>query len=78
MIASLEKRYGLNEPQYKRYWKWISGIVFRGDFGFSFHYNRPVLDLLKERMVYTNLLSMMSLFFTLIVALPIGIYSAVK
>lgn len=78
MIASLEKRYGLGQPMHVQYWKWISGIVMRGDFGFSYNYNRPVLQLLKERMPYTVLLSMMSLLFSWVVAVPIGIYSAVK
>lgn len=76
-IATLRNRYGLNQPFYMQYWKWIKGIS-QGDFGFSFNYNRPVVRLLKERLPYTILLSLMSLLFSWFISIPIGIYSAVK
>ena len=77
-VEALEKRYGLNQPLFKRYFKWIGGIIFRGDFGMSFYYSRPVRDILLERIPYTVLLSGFSLLFTWLISLPIGIYSAVK
>ena len=41
-IRAIEERYGLNQPIMVQYWKWISGILLRGDFGESFIWNRPV------------------------------------
>ena len=61
-----------------QYWKWISGILFRGDFGYSFEWNRPVADLIWERMGSTLAISVASLMFVWAVSLPIGIYSAVR
>ncbi|WP_333834859.1 ABC transporter permease, partial [Rubrimonas sp.] len=56
---------------------WISGIVFRGDFGWSFEWNRPVAELIWERMGVTLAISGAALLFVWGVSLPIGIFSAV-
>lgn len=77
-LEALRLRYGLDEPWYVQYWKWISGIVLRGDFGQSFEWNRPVADLMWERMGMTAVVSLATLVFVWGVALPIGIYVAVK
>lgn len=77
-IQALKERYGLDRPIYVQYWKWISNIVLRGDFGRSFHWNMPVTELIWSRLGMTLVLSVTTLLFTWIVALPIGIYSAVK
>lgn len=77
-IKALQERYGLNRPIYVQYWKWISNIVIKGDFGRSFHWNMPVAELIWSRLGMTLVLSISTLLFTWIVALPIGIYSAVK
>jgi len=78
MVAALRARYGLDQPIYVQYWKWISGIVLRGDFGMSFEWRQPVADLIWERTGLTFLLSLLTLVFVWIVSFPIGIYSAVK
>ena len=52
-VDALRQRYGLDEPIYVQYWKWISGIIIRGDFGDSFEWNRPVSDLIWERLGLT-------------------------
>ena len=70
--------YGLDDPIWLQYWKWISGIVFRGDFGWSFEWARPVSELIWERMGATLMISLASLLFVWSVSLPIGIYSAVR
>ncbi len=70
--------YGFDDPWYVQYWKWISGILFRGDFGFSFEWNRPVLALIGERMGPTIAVSVAALLFVWAVSLPIGIYSAMR
>ena len=70
--------YGFGDPVLVQYWKWISGILFRGDFGHSFEWNRPVIDLIMERMGSTLMISVAALIFVWAVSLPIGIYSAVR
>lgn len=77
-IARMRATYGLDDPVIVQYWKWISGIVFRGDFGFSFEWNRPVSELIWDRMGATLSVSVAALLFVWAVSLPIGIYSAVR
>lgn len=77
-VARLREIYGLDDPAWLQYWKWMSGILFRGDFGYSFEWNRPVADLIWERMGSTLAISIASLLFVWAVSLPIGIYSAVR
>src|SRR5262245_18236999 len=52
-LQALEARYGLDNPLLVQYGLWISNILFRGDFGNSFTYQRPVVDILKERLPRT-------------------------
>lgn len=77
-IERYREIYGFDDPVWLQYWKWISGILFRGDFGYSFEWNRPVADLIWERMGSTLSLSLASLLFVWAVSLPIGIYSAMR
>jgi peptide/nickel transport system permease protein len=76
-IDALRAQYGLGEPIYIQYFKWIAGVV-GGNFGHSFQWQRPVADLIGERMMLTVVLSVASLLLVWAVSLPIGIYSAVK
>ena len=77
-IRALEERYGLGQPVYVQYWKWVTGIVTKGDFGQSFEYNRPVGALIYERLGFSILLAVGALLLTWIIAFPIGIYSAIR
>ncbi|MEZ4661102.1 MAG: ABC transporter permease [Caldilineaceae bacterium] len=77
-LAALKERYGLGQPIYVQYWKWISGIVLRGDFGRSFAWNMPVADLIWERLALTFVLSLSTLLVIWAIAFPIGVYSAVR
>jgi len=77
-LVALEQRYGLGQPIYVQYWKWISAILLRGDFGQSFEWNQPVSTLLWGRLALTFMISIFTLLFTWAVAFPIGIYSAVR
>src|SRR6476660_6644643 len=74
-IHNLEERYGVNDPIYIKYWKWISGAV-RGDFGQSFEFNVPVSQLIGGRLALSIALSLFSLLFGWLIAIPIGVYSA--
>ncbi len=77
-IAALEVRYGLNQPEVVQYLKWISAIVLHGDFGQSFQLNRPVADVLAQRLPLTVTIAVFTLLFTWAVAFPVGVYSAVR
>jgi len=77
-LAMLREQYGLNEPLWKQYYIWITNIILHGDFGRSFDWGVPVSDLIWDRLGLTLVLSLTALVFTWVVALPIGIYSAVK
>ena len=74
-IISLKKRYGLDLPVYQQYFKWMWDML-HGDFGRSFQWNRPVADLISERLPLTVILSLFSLTFVYLASIPIGIYSA--
>ncbi len=76
--ADLRNRFGLDQPMVVQYWKWISNIVLHGDFGLSFEWQQPVGDLIWERMALTLLLTLSALLLTWGIALPVGVFSAVK
>ncbi|MDP9469282.1 MAG: ABC transporter permease [Chloroflexota bacterium] len=73
----LARQYGLDKPVYIQYVDWLREIA-RGNLGTSFESNRPVLELILERLPNTMKLAGMSLVLTLVIALPLGIISAVK
>lgn len=76
-IEVLRERYGFDEPIYIRYAKWI-GNILQGDFGRSFGWNNaPVDELIWSRLQLTLMISVSSLLLTWMIALPIGIYSAI-
>jgi len=77
-IEALSKMYGLDQPFHIQYWKWISNIILRGDFGYSLNWKVPVSTLIWERIWFTIFISVLALIFIWIFAIPIGIYSAVK
>ncbi len=74
---NLRQQYGLGSPFPVQYAKWMSQVV-RGEFGISMGYNRPVGDVIGDRLWLTAALAFVSIIFTWILAIPIGIYSAVK
>lgn len=75
---ALRIRFGLDQPWYMQYLTWIWGIVSKGDFGYSFAYSRPVGDVIAQYLPMTLIVSMASIVFTYVVAIPIGVYSALK
>lgn len=75
VLAALEKQYGLDLPIYQRYLKWLWGVL-NGDFGFSFGWNKPVRELIWERLALTIVITTSTLIFTWIVGFVIGVYSA--
>jgi peptide/nickel transport system permease protein len=77
-ILALEERYGLDQPWYVQYFYWMRNILLHFDFGNSFEYNRPVTDLIGQRLLFTVVISIGALLLTWAIAFPVGIYSAVR
>jgi peptide/nickel transport system permease protein len=75
--AALRQAYGLDEPLLVQYVKWVS-LIARGEFGVSFEFGRPVVEVIGDRLWLTILLSIGAIIVTWGIALPIGIYSAVR
>jgi peptide/nickel transport system permease protein len=76
-LARLEVKYGFNDPPPVRYLKWL-GNTLRGDWGNSFVSKRPALHEIGERLPNTMLLMGVMLVVTLLIAIPLGILSAIK
>lgn len=76
-VLALERQFGLDRPFVERYGRWITRFV-QGDLGVSFRWNQPARDLLLDRLGYTLLVTVSTLLFTWAVAIPIGIYGAVR
>jgi peptide/nickel transport system permease protein len=74
---ALRIQYGLDQPIYMQYFRWV-GLMMRGNFGMAMEYNRPVLEVIGDRLTLTMVVSLAAVVFIWAVALPIGIYSAVK
>jgi peptide/nickel transport system permease protein len=74
---TLRREYGLDRPFLVQYYKWIHRIG-HGDFGLAMEYRRPVMEVIGDRLALTAVLTFTSIMFTWILAIPIGIYSAVK
>lgn len=77
-LKAFQQQFGLDQPVLKQYWLWLREIVLHGNFGVSFAYQRPVTDLLWERVFATLLLSVASLLITWAIAIPLGIVGAVN
>ena len=77
-IKQLTNQFGLDKPWYVQYWRWFVQVVTQLDFGTSFVYNRSVASLLGERIPATLLLAISSIILTWLIAIPLGILSAVK
>jgi peptide/nickel transport system permease protein len=74
-IQSLRFAYGVDRPLPVQYIRWITKLS-RGDFGISIRYERPVADIIAERLPLTLVVALFTMIFTYVVAIPIGIYSA--
>ncbi len=74
-IEALRREYGFDQPPLIRYFHWVGGML-TGDFGYSFEYRLPVMDVVGDRLWLTILVSFTTIIFTWLIAFPIGIYSA--
>ena len=75
--AALRRSFGLDEPLLLQYVRWIAGIV-QGDFGKSFRTNQPLAQNLLQCLPITIELACLAVFMSVIVAVPLGVLSAIK
>ena len=76
-VEFLQHRYWLDRPLPLQYLKWMSNLL-QGNFGKSLEHERPIKDVLSDRMLTTVVLAMATVLFTWTMAIPIGIYTAVR
>jgi peptide/nickel transport system permease protein len=74
-LQFLRETYGLDKPMIEQYFVWLGGML-TGDYGYSFEYNRPVADVVGDRMLLTIVVSFATIVFIWVASFPIGIYSA--
>jgi peptide/nickel transport system permease protein len=74
---NLRIQYGLDQPIYVQYGKWMV-MIAQGNFGMSMEWRRPVVEVIGDRLWLTMIVSFAALLLTWVLALPIGIYSAVR
>ena len=76
-VEYLREQYGLNDPLPIQYGKWFLNVL-QWDLGLSLEWNKPVTELLNQRLLMTVILGLFTITFTWTMAIPIGILSAVK
>lgn len=74
-IDFLRQQYGLDRPLVEQYAVWLFGLL-RGDLGYSFEYNKPVSEVIGDRLLLTVILNFATVLFVYLVSFPIGVYSA--
>jgi peptide/nickel transport system permease protein len=74
---ALRQQYGLDKPVYIQYLRWMR-LVVQGKFGMALEWGRPVSEVIGDRLWLTMVVSVAAILLTWVVALPIGIYSAVR
>ena len=76
-LAALREQMGLNKPLVTRYWLWLTGML-SGDFGVSYTYSVPVMELISERLTISLPLALIALILSTLIALPLGVIAASK
>jgi peptide/nickel transport system permease protein len=76
-IRFLREQYGLDKSMVEQYFVWVTGLL-QGDLGYSFEHDKPVADVVGDRMLLTIILNAATIVFIYIVAFPIGVYTAVN
>ena len=77
VITAIEARYGLDKPIYQQYADYLINLA-RGDWGWSFSTSMPVMELIKKHWVYSFQLIFLSMVFSAVLGILIGVYSAIK
>jgi len=76
-IRFLREQYGLDKSMVEQYFVWVTGLL-QGNLGYSFEHDKPVADVVGDRMFLTVILNAGTILFIYIVAFPIGVYTAVN
>ena len=76
-LDAVREKFDLERPVIVQYFDWL-GHIFTGDFGISYKYNLPVLDMLKARLPNTLALGFLACAISLLIALPLGVLSALR
>lgn len=76
-LQALRQQMGLDQPAVVRYFAWIGGL-FVGDFGRSFTYSSPVIELIGERAIVSLPLALISLTLSTVIAIPVGMFAAAR
>lgn len=76
-VEEMREKYGLNDPVYEQYWRWIKGVV-KGDFGYSYIHKMPVSQLIGQRVYNTLFLASLSLILIWSVSFMLGMYAGRK
>ena len=76
-IAALKERYGLSQPMYVQYFKWMGGLL-RGDLGRSLQWNRPVAKLIAERLPWSITISFSAFVLVYLIGIPFGAIAAMR
>ena len=74
--AAISRQLGLDQPAAVQYGRWVWGVITRFDFGYSFLQNRPVVSVIGDLLGWTVFISLITLLFSWIVAVPLGLYTA--
>ena len=77
LVERIRHEYGLDQPLPIQYFRFLAGAV-RGDFGRSFFYHQPVMDLILERFPLTITLAVLAMIIDLLIGIPAGTISALK
>jgi len=77
-IAALRQAYGLGQPEYVQYQRWMNGLVTEGDLGRSFAWSQPVAEVILSRLPLTLLVSLGATLLVYLIAIPVGVYSAIR
>lgn len=76
-LAALREQLGLDAPVLVRYWQWVTGML-QGDFGISYTYRVPVVDLISDRLLVSLPLAIYALALAVLVGIPVGVLAAIK
>lgn len=76
-IQAIRVLYGFDRPVYVQYFDWL-GRALVGDFGVSYHYNQPVVEMISDRIGRTMLLGTLAILFALIISIPLGTIAAMR
>ena len=74
--AALAEYFGIDQPIYIQYWRWLTGLLLEGNLGLSSIYGRPVLSIILERFPLTLELALLSMIIALVVGIPAGVFAA--